>query len=41
MKPTDFDVKIEKGEKIDLLANLEKSFFGGREEIRLRIVDIV
>ncbi len=41
MKPTDFDAKIERGEKINLLANLEKSFFGGREEIRLRIVDIV
>ncbi len=40
MKPTDFDAKIEKGEKINLLANLEKSFFGGREEVRLRIVDL-
>jgi single-stranded-DNA-specific exonuclease len=40
MKPEDFMVKIEKGEKINLLANLEKSFFGGREELRLRIVDI-
>ena len=41
MKAEDFSVKIEKGEKIDLLANLEKSFFGGREELRLRIVNIV
>ena len=40
MKPEDFSVKIEKGEKIDLLANLEKSFFAGREELRLRIVDV-
>jgi single-stranded-DNA-specific exonuclease len=40
-KPEDFSVKIEKGEKINLFANIEKSFFGGREEIRLRIVDIV
>jgi single-stranded DNA-specific DHH superfamily exonuclease len=40
-KPEDFSVKIEKGEKINLFANIEKSFFAGREEIRLRIVDIV
>lgn len=40
-KPEDFPVKIEKGEKINLLANIEKSFFAGREELRLRIVDIV
>ena len=41
MKPTDFSVKIQKGEKIDLLANIEKSYFLGKEEIRLRIVDII
>lgn len=41
MKPSDFEIKIEKGEKINLVANLEKSFFRGREEIRLRIVDII
>lgn len=40
-KPEDYQRKIEKGEKIDLLANVEKSFFGGRGEVRLRIVDIV
>ncbi len=40
-KPEDFSAKIAKGEKIDLLANLEKSFFAGREELRLRIVDII
>lgn len=40
MKPENFEVKIEKGEKINLFANLEKSNFLGREEIRLRIVDI-
>ena len=39
-KPTDFSAKIEVGEKIDLLANIEKSYFRGREELRLRIVDI-
>jgi len=41
IKPEDFEVKILKGEKIDLLANIEKSFFLGREELRLRIVDII
>lgn len=40
MKPEDFSVKITKGEKINLLANIEKSYFAGREELRLRIVDI-
>jgi len=40
MKAEDFRAKIAKGEKINLLANLEKSFFGGREELRLRIVQI-
>lgn len=39
-KPTDFSAKIEIGEKIDLLANIEKSYFRGREELRLRIVDV-
>ena len=40
MKTEDFGVKITKGEKINLLANIEKSFFLGREELRLRIVDV-
>ena len=40
-KPGDFAVKVEKGEKIDLIANLEKSFFLGREELRLRIIDVI
>jgi single-stranded-DNA-specific exonuclease len=39
-KPEDYSRKIDKGDKIDLLANLEKSFFRGRGELRLRIVDI-
>lgn len=39
-KIDDFDVKIAIGEKIDLLANIEKSTFRGRTEIRLRIVGI-
>ncbi|MFH1626753.1 MAG: single-stranded-DNA-specific exonuclease RecJ [bacterium] len=40
IKVEDFSIKIAKGEKINLLANLEKSFFLGREELRLRIVNI-
>lgn len=40
MKKEDFNIKIETGEKINLVANIEKSFFLGREELRLRIVDI-
>ncbi|MFA6476233.1 MAG: single-stranded-DNA-specific exonuclease RecJ [Candidatus Paceibacterota bacterium] len=34
------DIKLEKGEKIDLLATLEKSMFKNYPELRLRIVDI-
>jgi single-stranded-DNA-specific exonuclease len=41
MEEEDFEVKVKKGEKINLVANLEKSYFRGREEIRLRIVDII
>jgi single-stranded-DNA-specific exonuclease len=41
MKPEDFEVKLEAGEKVDLLANIEKSTFRGRAELRLRIVDIL
>jgi len=33
--------KIKEGEKITLVANLEKSFFGYRPELRLRIVEIL
>jgi single-stranded-DNA-specific exonuclease len=40
-KPENFSARIEKGEKINLLGNLEKSFFRGRPEVRLRIVDII
>ena len=39
-KLEDFKTKIAIGEKIDLLANIEKSNFLGKNEIRLRIVDI-
>ncbi len=40
-KPDDFDVEIAAGTPLTLLANLEKSYFLGKEELRLRIVDIV
>ncbi|HYC83314.1 MAG TPA: DHHA1 domain-containing protein, partial [Candidatus Paceibacterota bacterium] len=33
-------VILEKGRRINLLANIEKSYFRGRPELRLRIVDI-
>jgi len=35
-----FDVKPEVGQKIQLLVHLEESFFAGRKENRLRIVDL-
>lgn len=38
--PADFDADITPGAIIDLLAHLERSFFGGREEVRLRVADI-
>lgn len=38
--PESFGVKIAPGEKIKLLASVEKSVFGRKEEIRLRIVDV-
>jgi single-stranded-DNA-specific exonuclease len=36
-----FKIKLKEGEKIDLIANIEKSYFGGRVELRLRVIDIV
>ncbi|MEY2671859.1 MAG: single-stranded-DNA-specific exonuclease, single-stranded-DNA-specific exonuclease, partial [Candidatus Parcubacteria bacterium] len=33
--------KLNEGDRINLLATFEKSFFAGRTELRLRIVDIV
>ncbi len=36
-----FGKLIAAGEKIDLIATFEKSFFAGRTELRLRIVDIL
>lgn len=41
MSAEDFDVPVKRGAPMTLLANLEKSYFGGRAELRLRIVDIV
>jgi single-stranded-DNA-specific exonuclease len=40
-KPEDFPVAPNVGAACDLVATIEKSFFRGRTEIRLRIVDIV
>ena len=39
--PESFSAKLLPGEKVNLLANLEKSYFGSRPELRLRIVDIL
>jgi single-stranded-DNA-specific exonuclease len=39
-KATDFGVELKVGERINLLANFEKSTFRGFAELRLRIVDI-
>ena len=41
MTEDSFEVKPKVGSKINLLAHLEESFFRGRKERRLRIVDIV
>jgi len=40
-KPEDFENVPAVGKKINLIASLEKSVFGGRTELRLRIVDII
>ncbi|MDO8594054.1 MAG: DHH family phosphoesterase [bacterium] len=39
-KPEDFPVALQEGRPINLIANLERSTFGNRIELRLRIVDI-
>ena len=36
-----FDASLEKGEKINLVATMEKSMFRNFPELRLRIVDII
>jgi single-stranded-DNA-specific exonuclease len=40
MKDTDWGEKLKTGDKINLLANFEKSTFRGFTELRLRIVDL-
>lgn len=39
-KPEDFGDRVKRGERINLLASIEKSLFGYKKEIRLRIVEI-
>lgn len=41
MNDDSFERKIEIGKTVDLIANMEKSYFGGKIELRLRIVDIL
>lgn len=41
MTPDSFATHIEAGRTIDLVATMEQSTFGGRNTIRLRIVDVV
>lgn len=41
MKPDTFGPELKVGDKINLLANFEKSTFRGFTELRLRIVDVV
>jgi single-stranded-DNA-specific exonuclease len=38
--PSDFSVEPREGQSVNLLAHLEKSLFGNRVELRLRIVDV-
>jgi single-stranded-DNA-specific exonuclease len=38
---TDVDWNIQEGKPMDLIAHIEKSMFRSREEIRLRIIDIL
>ncbi len=40
-KPEEFQVEPNVGEKLSLLAHVEESFFMGRKQIRLRIVEII
>jgi single-stranded-DNA-specific exonuclease len=41
MKPEDFEKAPKSGIPLTLIATIEKSYFGGTQEIRLRIVDIM
>jgi len=40
-KPDDFGNVSTVGKKVNLVASLEKSVFGGRTDLRLRIVDVI
>jgi hypothetical protein len=40
-KPEDFANVPAPAKKVNLVASLEKSVFGGRTELRLRIVDVI
>lgn len=40
-KPEDFENVPAAAKKVNLVASLEKSVFGGRTELRLRIIDII
>ena len=40
-QPTDFSVHIDAGKNVNLYATMEMSYFMGRPELRLRIVDIL
>ena len=39
-KPENFEREIKEGKEIDLIATVELSYFRGRQELRLRIVDV-
>ncbi len=40
-KPEDFEVSVKVGSRVNLIANIEKSFFGRSPSLRLRIIDIL
>lgn len=41
MSPSDFQMEVKKGLVVDLIATVERSMFRNREEIRLRIINIL
>ena len=41
MKGDEWGIELKEGEKINLVATMEKSMFRGFPELRLRIVDIL
>ncbi|OHA32110.1 MAG: single-stranded-DNA-specific exonuclease RecJ [Candidatus Taylorbacteria bacterium RIFCSPLOWO2_01_FULL_45_15b] len=41
MKREQFGVTLEKGLRINIVGTIERSTFGGREELRIRIIDII